>query len=148
MLHFAGSMGDAAGVIHSDAPKPRALFSKQTYQPSVVCMEGSATFRFAVKAMQEAIEDVLKQAEVTIEEIDWIVPHQANLRIINNVCKRMHIDKAHVYINIDEYGNTSAASIPLALGEMSEKGLLKPGMKIVLSGFGAGFTWAGCYLEL
>ena len=60
----------------------------------------------------------------------------------------MHIDKEHVYINIEEYGNTSAASIPLALGEMSEKGLLQPGMKIVLSGFGAGFTWAGCYIEL
>ena len=148
MLHFAGSMGDAAGVIHSDAPKPRPLFSEQPYQPSVVCMEGNATFRFAVKAMEEAIEDVLKQAGERIEDIDWIVPHQANVRIINNVCKRMHIDKEHVYINIEEYGNTSAASIPLALGEMSEKGLLQPGMKIVLSGFGAGFTWAGCYIEL
>lgn len=148
MLHFAGSMGDAAGVIHSDAPKPRPLFSAQSYQPSVVCMEGNATFRFAVKAMQEAIEHVLAQAAVSIADIDWIVPHQANVRIINNVCKRMHIDKEHVYINIEEYGNTSAASIPLALGEMSEKGLLKPGMKIVLSGFGAGFTWAGCYIEL
>lgn len=148
MLHFARSMGDAQGIIHSDAPKPRALFTPQHLEPTYVHMEGSATFRFAVKAMQESMEDVLKQAGVSIDDIDWIVPHQANKRIISNVCKRMHIDMDHVYININEYGNTSAASIPLALGEMSEKGLLKEGMNIVLSGFGAGFTWAGAYIEL
>lgn len=148
MLHFASSMGDKEGIIHSSAPLPRKLFEKQPYAPIHVHMEGNATFRFAVKAMQESMEDVLKQADVELKDIDWIVPHQANKRIISNVCKRMNIDMEKVYINIHEYGNTSAASIPLALGEMSEKGLLKEGMKIVLSGFGAGFTWAGAYLEL
>ena len=111
-------------------------------------MNGSETFRFAVKAMQESMEAVLQQAGVKMEEIDWIIPHQANSRIIANVCRRCHIDMAHVYMNIAEYGNTSAASIPLALGEMKEKGLLNEGMKLVLSGFGAGFTWAGAYIEL
>lgn len=148
MLHFARSMGDIEGVIHSDAPKPKALFASQQYEPSYVCMEGSATFRFAIKAMQESIEDVLAQASVSKDDIDWIIPHQANKRIIDNVCKRCGFDMEHVYINIQEYGNTSAASIPIALAEMSEKGLLKPGMKLVLSGFGAGFTWAGAYIEL
>ncbi|WP_455792884.1 beta-ketoacyl-ACP synthase III [Amedibacillus sp. YH-ame10] len=148
MLHFASSMGDKEGVIHSSAPLPRPLFSEQPYDPSYVHMEGNATFRFAVKAMQESMEDVMQQAGVTMDDIDWVVPHQANKRIITNVCKRMDIDMEKVYININEYGNTSAASIPLALGEMSEKGLLKEGMKIVLSGFGAGFTWAGAYIEL
>lgn len=148
MLHFASSMGDKEGVIHSDAPQPRPLFSQQIFTPSYVRMEGNATFRFAVKAMQESMEDVLAQAGECIDDIDWIVPHQANKRIITNVCKRMNIDLEHVYMNIHEYGNTSAASIPLALGEMQEKGLLKAGMKIVLSGFGSGFTWAGAYIEL
>ena len=148
MLHFASSKGDDKGIIHADAPLPRTVFTKQSYTPSLVRMNGSETFRFAVHAMEEAIEDVLKQANVTIEDIDYIVPHQANLRIISNVCRRMHIDMNKVYINIDEIGNTSAASIPLALGEMQEKGLLKEGMKIVLSGFGAGFCWAGAYIEL
>lgn len=148
MFHFASSKGDLEGIIHSDAPLPRVAFTPQSYLPSYVRMNGSETFRFAIKAMQESIEEVLQQANVTIEDIDWIIPHQANKRIITNVCKRIHVDLDHVYINIDEYGNTSAASIPLALGEMSEKGLLKPGMKLVLSGFGAGFTWAGCYIEL
>lgn len=148
LLHFARSKGDNKGVICANAPMPKALFSAQNQAPSYVHMEGSATFRFALQAMQEALESVLAQANVRVEEIDWIVPHQANKRIILNVCKRMSIDMEHVYMNIQEYGNTSAASIPLALGEMSEKGLLKPGMKILLTGFGAGFTWAGAYLEI
>ena len=148
MFHYARSMGDEQGIIHSEAPLPRKLFEKQIYTPSLVRMNGSETFRFAVKAMQESMEAVLQQAGVKMEEIDWIIPHQANSRIIANVCRRCHIDMAHVYMNIAEYGNTSAASIPLALGEMKEKGLLNEGMKLVLSGFGAGFTWAGAYIEL
>lgn len=148
MLHFASAKGDAKGIIHSGAPKPRPLFSTQPYDPSYVHMDGSATFRFAIKAMEESMQKVLQQANVDCKDIDWIVPHQANARIITNVCKRCGIDMKHVYMNIHEYGNTSAASIPLALGEMSEKGLLQEGMKIVLSGFGAGFTWAGAYIEL
>lgn len=148
MLHFAGSKGDVQGIIHADAPKPRALFSPSDDTKSLVRMNGSETFRFAVSAMQESMEHVLHKAGVSMKDIDWIVPHQANLRIISNVCRRMDIDMAHVYINIDRIGNTSAASIPLALGEMWEAGLLKKGMRILLSGFGAGFTWAGAYIEL
>lgn len=148
MYHFASSKGDAQGIIHSNAPKPRPLFTAQGDDPSYVFMNGSETFRFAIHAMQEAMEAVMQQADVSYDDIDWIVPHQANKRIITNVCKRCKIDLDHVYMNINEYGNTSAASIPLALGEMSEKGLLKEGMKIVLTGFGAGFTWAGAYIEL
>lgn len=148
MLHFASSKGDVHGIIQSSAPQPRALFAPVDETKSLVSMNGSETFRFAVSAMQESMEDVMKQAKVTIEDIDWIVPHQANLRIISNVCRKMKIDMEHVYINIDRIGNTSAASIPLALGEMWEAGQLKEGMNIVLSGFGAGFTWAGAYIEL
>lgn len=148
MLHFAGSQGDASGIIHSDAPQPRRLFDTQKAGNSYVEMNGSEVFRFAVKAMQESMEMVLKQADQKFEEIDWIVPHQANKRIIDRVCRRCGIDEKHVYMNIEEFGNTSAASIPLALAKMDEAGLLKDGMKLVLSGFGAGFTWAGTYLEL
>lgn len=148
MFHYARSMGDTKGIIHSDTLLPRKLFTPQHYTPSYVRMNGSETFRFAIKAMQESMEAVLAQAHMSIQDIDWIIPHQANARIIANVCRRMGIEQAHVYMNIAEYGNTSAASIPLALGEMREKGLLKEGMKLVLSGFGAGFTWAGTYIEL
>lgn len=136
---------DVLNIPHVGGDSP---FDKLPKNQSYLSMNGKEVYKFAVSSMYRDVQTVCDQAGVKVEDVDWIVPHQANLRIINNVCKRMHIDKAHVYINIDEYGNTSAASIPLALGEMSEKGLLKPGMKIVLSGFGAGFTWAGCYLEL
>lgn len=148
MLHYANSSGDANGYIHSDAPKPRTLFSEQTFLPSYVAMNGSEVFRFALKAMQESIDAVLNQAGRSMDDIDWIIPHQANKRIITNVCKRCGIDEKKVFINIDEFGNTSAASIPLALAQMHEQGLLKDGMRIILSGFGAGFTWAGAYIEL
>lgn len=148
MYHFAQSKGDSDGVIVSEAIQPRTALTPQTATNTYVKMEGSATFRFAIQAMQESILDVLKQANVSLDEIDWIVPHQANKRIITNVIRHLKVDEAKVFMNIAEVGNTSAASIPLALGQMHEQGLLKAGMKIVLSGFGAGFTWAGCYLEL
>lgn len=148
MFHFACSQGDNNGVIMSEAVLPRVALTPQIPTQTYVKMEGNATFRFAIQAMQESILDVLEQANVSLEDIDWIVPHQANQRIISNVVKRLKIDEKKVFMNIAEVGNTSAASIPLALGQMKEQGLLKDGMKIVLSGFGAGFTWAGCYMEL
>lgn len=148
MFHYARSQGDVEGIIQADAVMPHPALTPQPFVPTYVTMEGSATFRFAIKAMQESMEDVLKQADVDFSDIDWIIPHQANKRIITNVMKRLKLSEAQVFLNIDEVGNTSAASIPLALGQMHEQGLLKEGMKLVLSGFGAGFTWAGCYLEL
>ena len=148
MLHFSRSKGDLAGIIRCDAPLPKQVFKPQSNQPNYVSMNGSETFRFAVKAMQESMEALLDDAKVKMEDIDWVIPHQANARIIRNVCKHMHIPMEKVYMNIAECGNTSAASIPLALGEMREKKLLKEGMKIMLTGFGAGFTWAGTYIEL
>lgn len=148
MFHYANAQGDDAGIITADAALPHPVFTPQIAVPTYIHMEGGATFRFAIHAMQESMEDVLRQAKETIDSIDWIIPHQANKRIITNVMKRMRIPEDKVFMNIDEVGNTSAASIPLALGMMREQGLLIEGMKIVLSGFGAGFTWAGCYIEL
>lgn len=148
MFHYANAQGDDEGIIMADAALPHPVFTAQIAVPTYIHMEGGATFRFAIHAMQESMEDVLRQAKETVESIDWIIPHQANKRIITNVMKRMQIPEDKVFMNIDEVGNTSAASIPLALGMMREQGLLKEGMKIVLSGFGAGFTWAGCYIEL
>lgn len=148
LYHFARSKGDIEGIIHADAPNPRSLFSEQLALPQYVHMQGSATFRFAVNAMQESIEAVLKEAKMSIQEIDYVVPHQANIRIISHVMKRLQIKEHQVFINIDQVGNTSAASIPIALGQMREQGLLIPGETLILSGFGAGFTWAGCLMKL
>ena len=104
-------------------------------------MEGNQVFKFAVKAIEQGVEAVLADTALTMNDIDYVVCHQANRRIIEHVKKKYEGAKADFYINIESYANTSAASIPIALDEMREKGLLKPGMKIICVGFGAGFTW-------
>ncbi|MEG0377320.1 MAG: beta-ketoacyl-ACP synthase III [Eubacterium sp.] len=138
MAFYAAAKGDSSGNLET---KALPVHKKVT-------MEGNAVFRFATKAMTDAVSQVLKKSNHTIDDIDWIVPHQANIRIIDYVTKKSKIDSAKVYTNLDRYGNTSAASIPIALAEMMADGKLKAGMKIVLAGFGAGFTWAGALLEI
>ena len=87
------------------------------------------------------------QTKLEINQIDWIVPHQANRRIIEYVANKMNIDLSKFYLNLDQYGNTSSASIPIALSEMKTKGVLKKGMRVICVGFGAGLTWGGSYFE-
>lgn len=104
-------------------------------------MDGKAVFKFAVEAINDAIKNVLAQSQLTLEDIDYVICHQANYRIISHVYKKLKADPQKFYMNLDEYGNTSAASIPMALSEMNEKGLLQEGQKIICVGFGAGLTW-------
>lgn len=113
---------------------------------SHIFMEGSKVFKFAVKAIEEGIEEVLKDSGRNIEDIDYILCHQANERIIDHVSRKYK--GVTFYKNMDRYANTSAASIPIALDEMYEKGMLKSGMKIILVGFGAGFTWSSALLTI
>lgn len=110
-------------------------------------MDGNQVFRFAVKKIPECINDILKESGNSIEDVDYVVCHQANKRIIEYVAKKMKQPLEKFYMNVEEYGNTSAASIPIALSEMSEKGLLKSGMKIICVGFGAGLTWGSAIIE-
>ena len=109
-------------------------------------MEGNQVFRFAVSAIEDGVEGILTEAGLTMNDIDYVVCHQANDRIISHVEKKYKDYSAVFYKNIEFYGNTSAASIPICLDEMGEKGLLKEGMKILMVGFGAGFTWSSCLL--
>lgn len=111
-------------------------------------MEGNQVFKFAVKAIVQGVEAVLKEAGMSMGEIDFVVCHQANRRIIEHVEKKYEGAKAVFYMNMEDYANTSAASIPIALDEMGEKGLLKPGMKMICVGFGAGFTWGSALLTI
>jgi 3-oxoacyl-[acyl-carrier-protein] synthase-3 len=111
-------------------------------------MDGKAVFRFATRVMAEATQKVLARAGLTIDDIDLVVPHQANVRIIqNSVLRQLKIPEEKVYINLQRYGNTSTASIPIALCEAIEAGKVKPGDKLVFVGFGAGLTWAACAVE-
>jgi len=123
------------------------LFRRKNKREQVIYMQGREVFKFAVNAMTNSVKKLLSEKDIKIEEIDWIIPHQANMRIIDSSIKKLNFPKDKVIITLDEYGNTSSASIPIALAEAVDKGKIKKGQKIVLVGFGGGLTWASTVLE-
>lgn len=112
-----------------------------------VQMKGGEVFKFATAAIVEAVKEVLLNTDCNLEDVKYIVPHQANLRIIDYAAKKLNVDKEKFYVNLDRFGNTSSASIPIALNEMYEKGMLKAKDKIVLVGFGGGLTFGSVLIE-
>lgn len=109
--------------------------------PVRVIMDGREVFRNAVKGMSAAAEQAMADAGWTVDDVDVIFPHQANMRIIDATTRRLGVDEAKVYTNIASYGNTSAASIPIAISDALDEGRIRPGAKLVLVAFGAGLTW-------
>ena len=114
---------------------------------ATIDMDGKEIFRFAVSIIESSIDRILKENNCTLEDIKYVVCHQANFRIIDFVVKRLKADKDKFYVNLDRYGNTSAASIAIALDEMNKKDLLKAGDKIILVGFGGGLTYGASLIE-
>ena len=112
----------------------------------VIFQDGKAVFKVAVKGMADISYEIMKKNNLTSDDIAYLVPHQANLRIIDATAERMGINRNKVMINIDKYGNTTAATIPLCLVEYYRDGKLKKGDKIILAAFGAGFTWGSAYV--
>ena len=110
-------------------------------------MNGKETFRFAIKAMGSTVLKSLNRAGLKKEDIDLLVPHQANIRIIQSAAKRLNLSMDKVFVNIEKYGNASAASIPIAMAEAMQEGRMKKGDIVALSGFGAGLTWASCIMK-
>lgn len=110
-------------------------------------MEGREVFRFAAETVPKCIEAVLQKCGKTLDEVDLVVCHQANARIIDHVIRKLHADPAKFYLNVQRYGNTSAASIPLALSELADTGALA-GKSVLCVGFGAGLTYGGALLQL
>lgn len=153
------SVGVESAVLHSDGSKGELLWveagaSKVPASADTVAqgrhfirMEGGETFKLAVKSMSDAAEEALAQANVTADEIDLMIPHQANVRIIQKVAERLRFPMDKVFVNIQRYGNTSAASIPIALAEAAESGRLKKGDRVLLAAFGGGFTWGASVME-
>jgi len=107
-------------------------------------MKGNELFKLAVRLLVDAGQKVMKKAKVAPKDIDLFIPHQANIRIIEACSKRLHIPREKVYVNIDRCGNTSAASIPIALDEAVREGRIKPGDLLLLDAFGGGLTWGAC----
>ncbi len=110
-------------------------------------MDGTKVFKFAVETVPRCMDEVLEKAGKTVEDVDFFVFHQANARIIDLAVRKYHIPPEKYYKNIGEYGNTSAASIPLVLSELQEQGKVGPGSRVLAVGFGGGLTWGGALIE-
>lgn len=142
---------DVAGIDLLQIPGggSRRPFSQEVLDEKLhtIRMKGNEVFKNATRTMVLAIENALKKAELNVNDIDWFIPHQANIRIIQYVGKKLGIPEEKVVINLQEYGNTSAASIPIALDEYISNNTIKPGDRVCLFSFGAGFTYGSIILE-
>ena len=112
-----------------------------------ITMNGKDVFQFAVRKVPQVIKEVLEVNEISLEDVDWFVLHQANARIVDAVARRLRLDIGKFPMNLQEYGNTSSASIPILLNELNREGVLKKGQKLVLAGFGAGLSWGASVLD-
>jgi 3-oxoacyl-[acyl-carrier-protein] synthase-3 len=141
-LHNDGSMSDCLTLSYQ--PQPKALVEGLTVGQGTfrsIAMNGQEVYRFAVKRVPEVIEKALFRANLSVDQVDWLLLHQANQRILDAVAQRLGIPNEKVISNMARYGNTSAASIPLALDEVVRAGRIQPGDVIAAAGFGAGLTW-------
>jgi len=122
----------------SIGPMNRVLIDEKEY---CIKMKGSEVFKFAVRVLEDGTRLVLKKAKLKIPDINLLIPHQANIRIIDHAIKKLGLSKENVYVNLQKYGNTSAASIPIAIFEAKQEGRIKSGDIVVIVGFGAGLTY-------
>jgi 3-oxoacyl-[acyl-carrier-protein] synthase-3 len=113
-----------------------------------IYMNGREVFKFATRVIGRTSTQALDMAGLTLDQIDWLIPHQANLRIIDAAAEQMKLPRQRFIVNIDRYANTSAASIPLALNEALEDGRVRPGQRLLLAAFGAGLSWASAVLQV
>ena len=145
-----GSDGSGADLLSVPAGGSAAPASLETVSTGshYITMDGKAVFRFATRVMASATRKVLEKTGLTTDDVDLVIPHQANRRIIqNSVQNQLKIPDDKIYINLQKYGNTSTASIPIALCEAIEEGRISPGDNIVFVGFGAGLTWGACAVK-
>ena len=144
-----GSNGDQHNILHIPGGGCAAPISKEVIDQKLntLQMNGKEVFKHAVNGMSASAQAALDEAGMTIDEIDWVVAHQANVRIINAVGQKLGLPEEKVYINVDRYGNTSAASVPIAFDEMIKKGLIQRGNKILFVAFGGGLTWGASVVK-
>jgi 3-oxoacyl-[acyl-carrier-protein] synthase-3 len=132
-------------VLRSDAGGADSI--RASHDEQIIHMQGHDTFKAAVLRMSESTLEATERAGLTLKEIDLFVYHQANARILAAVGERLGLDEARVVNCIDRYGNTSSATLPIALVDARERGMLEPGMNVLLAAFGAGFTWGAGVIE-
>ncbi len=141
----AGTDGSRADILQREVGGTRKPFSKEVAKTEDflrIDFNGREVFKEAVRRMSASAREVLERSGVALEEVDLVIPHQANLRIIRSVAKTLGIDPAKVFVNVDKYGNTGSASIPIALDDARTCGSLHSGDLVLMTAFGAGFHWA------
>lgn len=156
--YSAADRGIIGSNMHSDGSlwELLCMHAPESFNPDLVVednpgayiqMEGREVFKHAVRAMADAVTGLLEREKISKESLSLVIPHQANMRILNNLIDRLHIPQSKVFINVSKYGNTSAASIPIALDEAHGSGLIAQGDTILFCSFGGGFTWGATLIK-
>jgi len=146
VMHSDGSGGDSLSLPAGGSRYP-ATEATVHEGKHYIKMDGKAVFRFATRVMASATQEAMDAAGLTVDQVSWIVPHQANIRIIEAAARGLKLPMDRFIVNLDKYGNTSTASIPIAMVEALEKGQIKNGDKLVMVGFGGGLTWGALAAE-
>jgi 3-oxoacyl-[acyl-carrier-protein] synthase-3 len=152
VLEASAQPGILATALHADGSQSGILNVPGQISGGLVTgdpflrMDGQAVFKFAVRVLAEVAEEVCAAAGVRTSEVDWLIPHQANIRIIDATGRKLGVDRSKVIVTVDRHGNTSAASVPLALDEAVRDGRIQRGQKVLLEGVGGGFTWGAALL--
>lgn len=153
VLEAAEQPGILATAMHADGSLsgilnvPGQVCNGQVTGDPFLRMDGQAVFKFAVRVLADIAEEVCQAAGIKTSDVDWLIPHQANVRIIEATGKRLGLNRDKVIVTVDRHGNTSAASVPLALDEAVRDGRIQRGQKVLLEGVGGGFTWGAALLE-
>ncbi|MGE5493367.1 MAG: beta-ketoacyl-ACP synthase III [Actinomycetota bacterium] len=153
VLEASEKQGILATALHADGSQnhilnvPGQVCGGQVVGDPFLRMDGQAVFKFAVRVLADVAEEVCAAANVASSDVDWLIPHQANIRIIEATGKKLGLDRDRVIVTVDRHGNTSAASVPLALDEAVRDGRIRRGQKVILEGVGGGFTWGAILLE-
>ncbi|AVR88518.1 beta-ketoacyl-ACP synthase III [Thauera aromatica] len=153
VLEASAQPGICASALHADGSHhpilcvPGGVASGQVIGDPFLRMDGQAVFKFAVKVLGDVALEVLEQAGAPADSVDWLIPHQANIRIIQATARRLGLPMERVVTTVDHHGNTSAASIPLALDEAVRSGQVRRGQRLVVEGVGGGFTWGAALID-
>lgn len=139
---------DGSSLMANEHKTVNPLTTPDEPNNSYVYMDGKMIFNFATKVVPQSVAGILEKEGLTSDDIKYIVPHQANSRIIDIIARKLKMPIEKFYVNISQYGNTSAGSVAIALSEMSEKGLIEKGDKVIVTGFGGGLTWGSLLIEL
>jgi len=154
VLEAAEQPGILATALHADGAHhdilsvPGSISGGQVVGDPFLRMDGQAVFKFAVRVLAEVAEECCAAAGLSAAAVDWLIPHQANVRILEATAKRMKMSMDKVIVTVDRHGNTSAASVPLALDEGMRDGRIRSGQRVMLEGVGGGFTWGAVLLQL